>query len=227
MTRAMYDSVLLSALPLTGNMYAGYIDGSWPNFPGLMTMFPNLEARGQILSITTNRANLFRWADVCDVENGDYDVVTAAIWAYHNKSYFGERPTIYCNRSTYPDMVIALSIYGLEFGRDVDWWCTTLDGTMEVPGAVAIQYQTINGYDQSIVLDDNWHPNFFPVINKQTGDTMPYLATLNGTQYLVDGNTKVVVNSETDGPKFLALPQFMGQKDLPELSTLANIPDAK
>ena len=65
------------------------------------------------------------------------------------------RPTVYSSRLVWPEIQAALRDAGMDPAA-VDWWAATLDGTMIVPGAVAVQFQETAGYDLSVILDPGW-----------------------------------------------------------------------
>lgn len=164
MSRNGFDAFNPAHLPAISapDVYFAYNNGSLThdNYNQVKAAHPN----AQILTISTDGS--LNADDICDCETGDYSPQSAANWA-HNKISMGQRPTIYCNRSSYKPVADALGIYHYTFGAgtsgqkgDVDWWAATLDNvTKEVPGAVAVQWTDHGGtYDESVVWDDTWHP---------------------------------------------------------------------
>jgi len=116
----MYDAVDASGIPQDAPAVAAYVDGGyawseedWARFPGV----PHV-------TITVLGA---AGARVCDCESGDLTPVQAAAWAA-TEVLAGRRPTIYCNTSTLPAVLGALPVFGLQFGRDLDWWQAQYDG---------------------------------------------------------------------------------------------------
>jgi hypothetical protein len=60
--------------------------------------------------------------------------------------------TAYCDRSTFP--VVARLV--MQARISVHYWVATLDGTMSVHGAWAVQYRDVNNlYDLSVLLGEN------------------------------------------------------------------------
>jgi hypothetical protein len=92
------------------------------------------------------------WADYArciDVEQGDAWPVSAAIPFLQARHRRNGDATAYCNRSTLP----ALRALVDRAGIPVLYWIATLDGTQNVPGAWAVQYQggMTAPYDLSIL----------------------------------------------------------------------------
>jgi hypothetical protein len=77
-------------------------------------------------------------------------------------------PTLYCNRDTLPDVLLACTEAGLIAGEHYQLWIATLDGSetwggrllRSVPGVVAVQVQggVSAGWDRSVVYEPRWHP---------------------------------------------------------------------
>lgn len=143
------DSIDPNHIPLNGlSAVAGYGDGlyqwsssGWARFPS--SIVP--------LSIVVNPANR---GDILDVESYDATPADTPGWADRFHRPGRRAPTIYCNRSTIGAVRAAMG------SRPFDWWAATLDGTQNVPGAVAVQYagSSITGanYDESVILDPTW-----------------------------------------------------------------------
>lgn len=143
-----YDAVYVPAIPPDATIIAVYVDGEWPTEAAVRARF--LQAHLITITVTGSPDNM-----VCDCETGDLTPAQAAQWAADEKTA-GRRPTIYCNESTTPDVVAALAVHGLTFGRDVDHWLAAPDGIAEVPeGCVAKQYwwgPGIYSYDADVAL---------------------------------------------------------------------------
>lgn len=152
--RRMGDAVNVNNLPAGLDLYAAYINGRYTrnNYTLMHLRFPT----SLIVTITVDGSLTF--ATVADYENGDYTPQSAAAWAaWMVQHHF--RPTIYCNRGNYLSVENFLSLYKLQFGRDVDCWLSTLDGTQtsNLPGVVAIQFDNHNGlWDESVVFAATW-----------------------------------------------------------------------
>lgn len=194
----LIDTITAADVPATLDpcYVAGYIDGhpTWRSFTPLAARYPKATAFSVTVfgDLTANFA---------DCETGDLTPAQAALWAYR-KIQLGYRPTVYCNTSTKPLLVTALAGYGLQIGRDIDWWEARYDnnrGTVTPsPGAAGRQWDDHgpNGenYDRSVCIAP-WpesslsnHANPAP-----RGNTMPkpagvgIAATLTGKGYWLLG----------------------------------------
>jgi hypothetical protein len=116
----MYDDVSPYNIPSSAAIVAGYVDGMFAWSAAEWGLFPNAIR----VPIT-----VFGMANVksCDCETGDLSPVGAAQWALVEVQG-SRRPTIYCNTSTLPAVIVALASVGLQFLRDVDWWQAQYDG---------------------------------------------------------------------------------------------------
>lgn len=139
----MRDSTTASHIPLDTPVVAGYVDGFYAWSTADWALFPHAIR----LTIATRSSNQ---ADILDVENGNATPSEAAGWVDRFDRPNRRRPTIYCSRSAWPQVRWALG------ARVVDYWISTLDGTQDVPGAVAVQYIDVGSYDESIILDTSW-----------------------------------------------------------------------
>lgn len=143
----MYDSINPDAIPADAELCAGYVDGRWPSYQGMVARF----GRNRVVSITVTGEP---GARVADVERGDLTPQQAAIWA-KNELAAGRRPTIYTNLSTWDACKQALQAQGIDPSR-VDWWIARPGPAELVPGTVATQYAfDVNGCDLSIT-DGSW-----------------------------------------------------------------------
>jgi hypothetical protein len=148
------DSTDPFAIPLEGlAAAAGYGDGEfvWPS-DGWARFAPPIVS----LSIVVSADDV---GDILDVETGDATPADVPRWVRAFARPGRRRPTIYASRDTWPKVVAALEAAGLS-AAGVDWWAATLDGTTEVPGAVAVQARGSNltggHYDESVILDPSW-----------------------------------------------------------------------
>lgn len=71
----MFDNINVSAMPVGGDAYAGYVNGNWPTFPDVVAKFPGKP----VLSIAVTSAGE---AMALDIETGDAAITDAAAW-YH------------------------------------------------------------------------------------------------------------------------------------------------
>ena len=139
----MYDSVSPELIPADAAAVAGYADGrylwssgDWARFqqaiPLSVCCFPGSRA------------------DVLDIESGCAGPLDAPGWCDRFDRASRRAPTLYVNRGNWDAVRRAVG------PRVVDYWVSTLDGTLYVPGAVAVQYWDTGAYDLSVVWDEWW-----------------------------------------------------------------------
>lgn len=148
----MWDSTDPGQIPVGVPIVAGYIDGlyKWP----VMQWF-RLSSSERVQVTVFGAA----YVQVCDCESGDLSPVEAASWAV-GELWYSRRPTIYCNLSTWPYVIQALKLHGVNQSM-IDWWIADPTGVPHlVPGSVATQ--------------DRWHSL------GQTGPLNVDLSTTNG-----------------------------------------------
>lgn len=105
MTRVMYDSTTVSAIPANATAVAGYVDGDWPTFKQLGRF------RANRLSIAVHPdAN----ASCLDIENGDATPQEAAGWVQRQRARGVQRPVVYASRDTLPQVIDLLHHAGVE-----------------------------------------------------------------------------------------------------------------
>lgn len=166
MTRIGGDSVNLAANPAGVDVAFYYVNGH----EGVMT-----EAQAQArhpgklvlgIDVLGSRPD----AAVRDWETGDKGGNLEKWVIDHNKASGRKDATVYCNRSTIPEV---RQLTGSQvLGRDYFLWVATDDGTLvhpgpdhlgsepfTYPGTVACQVATLGGYDLSVIWDDGWHPS--------------------------------------------------------------------
>jgi hypothetical protein len=145
----LYDSVDATQIPRDAPAVAGYGDGafiwspSWRDGSNWWDLFPSAAQ----LVIVVNAAHQ---GDVLDIERFDAAPADAPGWADRFARPGRRRPTLYHSRDLRDQVLAAMA------GRPYDWWAATLDGTQDVPGAVAVQYLNTPGYDLSVVHDLSW-----------------------------------------------------------------------
>jgi len=151
-SRIMYDSTTVGDDPVHTDMVAAYVDGRWPNVAAARRRFPH--AKVVTITVSGYQAGRPVAANVIDCEKGDATPATAARWA-KARIAAKAKPTIYCNRSTWPAVKQAVKAAGIT-GK-VSYWIADYDGKAVIPaGAVAKQYEGSPGnrpghYDVSIV----------------------------------------------------------------------------
>ena len=156
----LFDSVDPWAIPTSAPAVAGYVDGLYRWAPEAWARFPGIPH----VTITVTGLH---GARVCDCETGDLSAGAAAAWAV-GELWQLRRPTIYCNRSTWPDVQAALA--GLQVGAsEVDWWIAAPSGIpLLIPGTVATQYawhslgQVAENVDLSVTAP-GWPVSIAPV----------------------------------------------------------------
>src|SRR4029077_21203424 len=165
----MRDSVTASKIPPLTPVVAGYADGLYAWSAADWALFPTAVK----ISIAVHPDHQ---GDVLDVETGD--AVPADIPGLCTRfNRPGRRaPTVYCSRSAWP------ACKAVAGDTRIDWWISTLDGTQDVPGAVAVQYETTGAYDESIIHDLTWVTPEVPGMDMNTARGIAYdlLAALLG-----------------------------------------------
>jgi hypothetical protein len=147
MTRLMYDSVIVSTIPKTATLVAGYIDGHYANVNAMKAAFPHA---------TVVQIAVFSHTDaghVLDVETGDATPAESVSWVQMRRRA-GADPTVYCNTSVLPQVIAAFKSAGV---AQPHYWIAHWDNSPTIPaGAVAKQYAnpTLTGheYDLSSVV---------------------------------------------------------------------------
>lgn len=167
MTRTMGDGVVLANIPQTVDIVAVYRNGLWRADPAAVAKrFPPKAIVTVWIDVNGTAPGS---CQVLDVEKGDAGPNQAPGWIKARRAaVHTSLPTVYCNRSTLPDVEAACSAAGLLAGRDYQLWISTLDGTetmngkalKSVPGVVACQLAggMTAKWDRSVVYDDAWHP---------------------------------------------------------------------
>lgn len=165
MTRIMYDAVSPNNVPSNATMVAGYIDGAYQSYNGLVARCPNAIHVPIAVHSTTNNGI------VGDVEAGDMTPSNCVGWVVRRRAA-GVDPTIYCSQSFWPQVRAAFKSQGVV---EPHYWIaayhTPPQATM-IDGAVAHQYTDYQGlYDISVVADfwpgvDQNVPNPIPITRK-------------------------------------------------------------
>lgn len=156
MTRTMYDSTNMAAIPADAEIVAGYPYA----FPVDYGRFPKaLQVR-----IDNNGAH----ADDCHAFDGETGAITPATMRQVVKSWhllhpngmpavngFFDLPTVYCDLSNWPAYKTSLA------GLENDWWIAAWGtGPTMIAGSSLHQYANaaLSGgdYDLSIVYDNSW-----------------------------------------------------------------------
>lgn len=131
----MYDSVDVAAPPDSAQAVAGYLDGQWPSYAGLVRRFP--AALHVSISVTSHTLGL-----VDDVEAGDLEPAQVP-GRLQLKRGQGMDPWVYCNRSTWPAVTAAVA--AAKVAQPHYWIAVPGGGPVPPPGADAVQYNTVQG----------------------------------------------------------------------------------
>lgn len=148
--RIMYDGLYPDRFPKDATMVASYTQGGkFPsNYQEMVTLFPKA-THVSICVFDTGTAQ------VLDVETGDATPAQSVGWVKRMRS-LGVDPTIYCNTSTWPQVVNEFNMAGVTLPH---WWSAQYDNVaiLDTPPAVAKQYTDRadigNPFDVSIVAD--------------------------------------------------------------------------
>jgi len=100
MTIAMPDAIVPATLPGGYPAYLGYLDGFWPTYTELASMFPS--AHQVILTVRGGSAA----ATGCDVESGDLTPSGGVEWADGQLRAGAWRPVIYASADTMTTSII-------------------------------------------------------------------------------------------------------------------------
>lgn len=159
--RLMYDAVDYTQIPRdTHALVAGYADGRISRWPyAAWLAFPN----AQLVEITTD-PNSGEYANVIDVETGDYTPAQAVIKMQWLRAR-GIQPTVYCTRTGQAEVIAACRAANVLLPH---WWLAIPNGVPELlPGVVAVQFLwgSVRGgplIDVSVVAD------FWPGVDRQS-----------------------------------------------------------
>lgn len=125
-----YDSANPAAIP--SGVYAGvYINGfAWPD--------RQVHRMHKVFSISVHPdAGWAAKARCIDIESGAAQPSDAVPFIRERRRLGFDDGTVYVNRSNHDDVAARLKAAGLH----ALFWVATLDGTQDVPGAWAVQYQ--------------------------------------------------------------------------------------
>lgn len=144
MTRIMFDGITASALPVGAVMVAGYVDGHWPDAPALAERFPHALLVRIAVSASTNDGV------VLDVETGDATPEEAVNWVLARR-HAGVEPSVYCGEAAWSSVKAAFSTHDVP---QPHYWVAQYDNVAVLPvGAIAKQFKSTPGWDESVVAD--------------------------------------------------------------------------
>ncbi len=144
MTRLMYDGINVLDLPDGADLYAGYDDGNWPDADVIAARFPSK----LVVRITTDPAD--NQGDVGDCEKGNGTPDQWVEWTIRRRAS-GADPTQYCNAGSW---FTCRNAYSVRKVAQPHWWIAQWDGIATIPPtAIGKQYQSLAGYDESVIAD--------------------------------------------------------------------------
>lgn len=148
MTRLMYDGVTPASVPPGAALYAGYVNGKWQSYAGLVARFPTAKH----VTICVNATGTAR---VLDVESGDATPEQAPGWCEDQRRAGEPYPVVYVGEDNWPSV---RSEFGVQAVAEPLYWVAAyVDDPSQVPaipaGAIALQYFDYGGYDASVVAD--------------------------------------------------------------------------
>jgi hypothetical protein len=150
MTSTMYDSAHADEIPADAGAVAGYIDGNYPSYSGLVARFGTSVP---VISITVLGAP---GARVADVEAGNLTPGQGAAWAQREIAA-GRHPTLYYSLSNDELVVNALNRLGV--GQTDRWVADWTYKPHMIAGSVATQWANPpasgGGFDLS-TAENSW-----------------------------------------------------------------------
>lgn len=178
MTRFMYDSVDVAAMPDGAFAYAGYVNGGYVTFAEVVERF---YPRAHCFSITVTASGI---AACLDVEHGDATPAQCAGWVRMMLAHGQDRPCIYANLSTMP--AVKANLAGVS-RASYRLWVADWTAVQHIPaGYDACQYLSAANYDESMLAD-----NFFSrPLHEAPAAPVPH-GTVHGlVGYTIGGKTK-------------------------------------
>lgn len=129
MTRIMYDSTTVDAIPRDATAVAGYVGGNFHTFPTLRRRF----RKANKLSIAVNASED---AACLDVEPGDATPGEVVSWVLRQHARGEQRPVIYASRDNMPAVIDALEQHGMS-RASVRLWSAHYGAGAHICGAVS------------------------------------------------------------------------------------------
>jgi hypothetical protein len=143
-SRRGYDVTDASRAPVDGDVYLGYVDGSWRSYDALRARFPGKRVVGIAVLSGTNAGTVFDGPP----DNGTWDHVVD--WVVMRR-HAGVDPSVYTDSDQWPTAQATFSRRGV---APPHWWIANWNGVDgPIAGAVAHQYASNNDYDSSWVAD--------------------------------------------------------------------------
>ena len=177
-TRTMFDGIYPDQVPAGAAIYAGYVDGDWQSYEGLVADRPG--ALHVSICVTSSGS-----ARVLDVESGDASPAEAPPWATRQRAGGNPYPVVYMSESAWPAVKAAFA--DQDVAAPLYWVAAYVDDPSDVPaipaGAIALQYYDYGGYDASVVAD--YWPGLDPAPEEET---MEWTDVITGLGDRPDGN---------------------------------------
>lgn len=193
MALVMFDGVNAADCPGGGDVYAGYVNGSWPSYNDMVARFP----AALHVSIAVNSS---ADAQVLDVENGDATPADVPGWVNRQRALGQVRPTIYCSKEgPWQDCINTCAAAGI---AQPDYWIADwTNAPHTLPGAAAVQWTSTPGYDESLINDPTWPLSALPPVPPAPFPEGPAMLTpgqtLHEGESLVSG--EFYLELQTDG----------------------------
>lgn len=141
--RVMFDGITPSAAPDGGDLYAGYVNGRWPSYQGMIDRFPHAVHVSIAVSADAD-------AQVLDVERYDATPLQVPDWVMRQR-HRGIDPSVYVSASPWGEVRQACQRAGI---IEPHYWIANYTNGPIIPdGAHAVQWRNTPGWDQSLVRD--------------------------------------------------------------------------
>jgi hypothetical protein len=196
-TRSMYDAIYADDLPPGADLYAGYVDGDWPDANAIAERFPGVRVVRVATSPSTNDGV---------VGDGPPDNGTWAQWVAWvvMRRRAGVDPTMYADAADWAAGIAAFQAAGVPLPH---WWIAEYDGDPTIPaGAIAKQYASNEDFDTSSVAD--YWPGVDPAPAPQDEEDSMYVNTssVNGRAGMTwNQAAEIVLQAQYAGAGALAL----------------------
>ena len=187
MTRIMYDSVNMGAIPTSATLVAFYVDGLYANGTACKARFPHAIRVPIAVFPSTNDGV------VLDCETGDATPSQCPGWVVKRRAA-GVDPTVYCSESVWPQVQAAFAANKV---AQPHYWIAAYPGIgpQLYAGSIAHQYADPPGsggnFDLSVVAD------YWPGVDSKTPiqpvSSIPnYIGYPTGRQFPNDFLTRMI-----------------------------------
>jgi hypothetical protein len=157
--RIFRDSVTPGAIPLDGiDGVFGYCNG---RFRWADTDYERFTRAGKQTARIDVNGTAWEAAAIVDCEQGDIGPAQAPDWI-RKRHAFRQDAVVYCDRSTLPGLLAATS----RITEPWRLWLADWTGHPHIPvlslphnvKLLGIQFVSHPDYDESVIIDDTWHP---------------------------------------------------------------------